>query len=205
MILFRQLSELHQEFNIQHCEDASPNNYSRVVHTAELYRLAAILYLHRVAERSRIMFADHSRYDTECNLPILAPHPYRVQDDMLSLLDMKLPLCTSPWPVFVLACEFRVHHHQVLHLKVDRVLETRGRYHSDLHEGRRRVLKVIDKMQRERRIGNIDMMREIIEGIWKHSDLTADDRRGPRHDDSVFDVYDWGKIVNLKGGFPSFI
>lgn len=154
---------------------------------------------------------------------------------MLSLLDTKLELCTSPWPVFVLACKYAVdldhvddrdhgrprsyndpppapispNDAQLVYStgsnRAVEATESTGSKHTDLHEGRRRVLRVVDRMQRKRRIGNIDMMREIIEGIWKHSDLAADDPRCQScHRNPSFDIYDWRKVVNLKGGF-SFI
>lgn len=235
-VLSRRLHDLHQDYKVEPCEYTSVDESSRVIDTAELYRLAAILYLHRVIDRSKTIFPGLYRSSTEFNLQFPAPHMYLVRDTILSLLDTKLKLCTSPWPMFVLACEYTMdldHLDDQDHSRPQRynapppvsispndaqlvcsadsnraveATESAGTNYTDLHEGRRRVLRVIDRMQRKRRIGNIDMMREIIEGIWKHSDLAADDPRCQScHRNPSFDIYDWRKVVDLKGGFPSFI
>ncbi|KAL3417112.1 hypothetical protein PVAG01_11112 [Phlyctema vagabunda] len=79
-----------------------------------------------------------------------------------------LGVCTSPWPFFVAACE---------------VIDDDQRF---------RVLRALHKMRVERRIGNIEIMREIIEGLWKKRDLG-------------FSNLDWRQIAESQGHMPSFI
>jgi hypothetical protein len=59
-------------------------------------------------------------------------------------------------------------------------------------EQRVQTLDAIDKMQKERRIGNIGVMRNIIEGFWKRNDVQ--DWNG-----------DWRELIDSNGRLPSFI
>ena len=129
---------------------------AKIIYTAELYRLAALIYLHRSV--------------------ISTPSDSIVMKDLVARsLDIieKLGICTSPWSIFMTACEVI----------------------SD--EQRVRILKAVDKMQKERRIGNIEIMRSIIEAVWKQTDLQPCPQGTMR--------VDWKSLVDLKRQIPSFI
>lgn len=59
----------------------------------------------------------------------------------------RLHLATCPWPLFVIACESV----------------------SDCH--RIQILEAIQRMEDVRKIGNVHVLRRIIEGFWKQQDL----------------------------------
>jgi len=79
-----------------------------------------------------------------------------------------LGICTSPWPMFVVACE------------------------AVTDEQRIEVLDAINTMQKKRRIGNVEIIRGIIEALWKRRDLS---------DENV----DWRDLFDAEGRLPSFI
>lgn len=87
----------------------------------------------------------------------------------------ELKVCTSPWPMFMIACEVS----------------------SD--EQRVRVLRALDVMQEVRRIGNVDVMRHIIETLWKKRDLNADGVGEEGREIGWRDVFDTAQRM------PSFI
>lgn len=112
-------------------EDAftTPPKRSRVLATAEIYRIAAILYLQRACP---IDGDDSTRRSY-------------VEDAFRALETLKVP--SSPWPVFVVACE------------------------SQSEEQRMIILQMLDRMDSTRNIGNILVLRDIIERFWKQNDL----------------------------------
>jgi hypothetical protein len=61
----------------------------------------------------------------------------------------QLEVATSPWPLFVLAVECR----------------------SD--EQRMQIMRTLDKMESQRNIGNVLVMRGMIESFWTQVDLQA--------------------------------
>lgn len=103
--------------------------------TAELYRLASLLYLQRAVPT----FGDDlRRIDySERALEALAT----------------LGVATSPWPVFITACE------------------------TQTDEQRIRILEVLDHMAEFRNVGNVYVMRGIIETTWKQQDLRDTDNK----------------------------
>ncbi|KAI1439296.1 fungal-specific transcription factor domain-containing protein [Xylaria sp. CBS 124048] len=103
--------------------------------TAELYRLAAFLYLHRVCS------------------PDVPPEPKPVYLRAAMQILANLKVCTSPWPLFVVACE------------------------TETDEQRISILRTLDRMDEERHIGNVFVLRHIIESFWKQQDLQADSGR----------------------------
>ncbi|KAK7223114.1 hypothetical protein V2G26_011117 [Clonostachys chloroleuca] len=119
---------LHPDENL--C--TTPAERCRTLVTAELYRLAAILYLQRVCP----MEGDHAR--------------------RVGYLDQafdayaKLESVSSPWPLFVAACESRKDEQRLI------------------------ILEILDEMERARSIGNISDMRRAIEMYWKQCDLRVD-------------------------------
>lgn len=109
-----------------------PLKRSCALATAELYRLAALLYLQRV---SPMVGDDVSR----------AHYLYQAYGS-LEILDV----ASSPWPIYVIACESR------------------------LEEQRMTMLRILQDMERTRNVGNIEVMRKLVEFIWKQNDLQAD-------------------------------
>ncbi|KIW66023.1 hypothetical protein PV04_08232 [Phialophora macrospora] len=102
----------------------------RIRRTAEFYHLAALIYFNRQIRR----------YPTDS--PI-------VQSLVLTALGLvsEMEVCTSPWPMFVVACEV---------LNDDQRLQ---------------VLEVLTKMESRRRMGNISVTKIIVESLWKQQDL----------------------------------
>lgn len=107
-----------------------PARQAAMLATAELYRIAAGLYLHRVA-------------------PQPADNPASAVERAFAALD-RLEVPTSPWPVFVVACECRGEAQRV------------------------RILRALDAMDAARRIGNVYSLRDLIEAFWTQRDLAAD-------------------------------
>ncbi|KAI1389659.1 fungal-specific transcription factor domain-containing protein [Hypoxylon trugodes] len=108
---------------------------TRILTTAELYRIATYLYLQRTGECTqshelRTMYLEQAF-------------------QALGILDV----CTSPWPLFVIACETENDQQRIL------------------------ILQALDRMDDERRIGNVYVLRDIIESYWKQQDLQADSGR----------------------------
>lgn len=126
---------LRQEIQIHPGETAGAISQKRIALTAEFYRLAAVLYLYQVC-------------------PSEAIPPSSIEDYVskgLAVLD-QMEVCTSPWPLFILACN----------VKGDR--------------GRIRVMRVIDEGARDRRIGNYHIIKGLVQAVWKQQDLAADEK-----------------------------
>lgn len=105
--------------------------------TAELYRLAGLLYLQRV-----------------CPTPGDEVRRTDYLEQAFAALDT-LHVATSPWPIFVIACESQHEEQRIL------------------------TSQILDQMESIRSIGNILVMRNIIETIWKQQDLRGNlDRAG---------------------------
>ncbi|RKL32841.1 hypothetical protein BFJ72_g10341 [Fusarium proliferatum] len=111
----------------------------RILAIAELYRLAALLYLQRV----------HSIAEDDFTRPVYV-------QQALGILK-SLDVATSPWPVFIIACE------------VD-------------EQDRVSILHTVDRMDSVRSIGNIKVLRDIFKGIWKQQDLRSIGKAGQRVD-----------------------
>ncbi len=132
------LENLSQTIVIQPEQDA-PSSSARIdeVHiqdTAEFYHLAALIYFRRQILR-------------------IPPQSRSIQSLVGSALGLiaKMEICTSPWPLFVVACEVRTD------------------------EQRLQILQTLKKMEVHRRIGNIGVTRVIVEALWKQHDLAPDD------------------------------
>jgi hypothetical protein len=129
---------------------------TKILNTAELYRLAALIYLHRSV--------------------IGTPSDSLVMKDLvtrsLEILE-RLGVCTSPWPIFITACEVIGDEQRI------------------------KILDAVDKMQKERRIGNVEIMRSIFEAVWKQADLN------PRQEGKT--RVDWKSLVDTGKQIPSFI
>lgn len=138
-------------------ENITPNvDEARILSTAELYRIAALIYLHSSVIRK----------------PVGCPKLKLLVEIALSVL-IKLGICTSPWPLFIIACEVSGDEQRVI------------------------ILNTLEKMQKERRIGNVEIMRNIIEAVWKRADLNASTDMKTR--------VNWKELVDTSRQIPSFI
>lgn len=119
-------------------QSISAEERSKVLLTAELYRIAALLYNQRI----------HAGYLDRCH-----EREFFLIQAFQTL--GRLPICTSPWPLFVIACE------------------------ADSDDQRLVILRMLDHMDEARNIGNVFVLRDIILSFWKQQDLAADcDGRG---------------------------
>ncbi|GAP85805.1 putative acriflavine sensitivity control protein acr-2 [Rosellinia necatrix] len=149
------LSSLIQRLDPRHEAHLSRYDCTRTLATAELYRLAAFLYLHSVGS-------------TETSHDIKSGYLQQA----LHILD-SLKVCTSPWPLFVIACEVETDDQRI------------------------HILQTLDRMDEERHIGNVFVLRHIIESFWKQQDLQADSGRASSSK--------WWDVIDLKLSTPWFI
>lgn len=107
---------------------------SRIRVTADFYHVAALIYFHHHVQH------------------LASKHPTMkaLVRSALSLIS-QMEICTSPWPLFVVACEV-----------------------TDDSE-RLQILETFAGMEQHRRIGNIAITRMIVETVWKQHDLANDD------------------------------
>ncbi|EWY82689.1 hypothetical protein FOYG_14787 [Fusarium oxysporum NRRL 32931] len=126
----------------------------RILAIAELYRLATLLYLQRV----------HPIAEDDFTRPVYVQQALGVLKS--------LGVATSPWPVFVIACEVG---------EQDRVS----------------ILHTLNRMDSVRSIGNIKVLRYVIESIWKQQDLRSIGKAGQR--------VDWLQFVECDVPVPWFI
>lgn len=129
------LTSLEQRLEPSSLGQLTQQERTRVLTTAEMYRVATMLYLQRTAGGTQ---ANEIR-------AIFLDQAFR--------LLKTLAICTSPWPLFVIACE------------------------SETDEQRIKILQTLDRMDNERHIGNYFVLRGIIEMYWKQQDLHADNPR----------------------------
>lgn len=120
---------LCQELSPGEVANSTPAQINAASATAELYRLASLLYLQRVVP----IMGDEVRRATYLQQIFTALGTLRV--------------ATSPWPVFITACEARKEEERI------------------------HIVDVLDRMDKVRNIGNVRVMRGIIEMIWKQQDL----------------------------------
>lgn len=123
--------------------------------TAELYRIAAVLYLRAICPN----------IDATNQTSVWLEQAFKVLNG--------LDICTSPWPLFVVACE------------------------SQTDQQRIQILRALDRMDEDRKIGNIFVLRSLIENYWKQQDLQADaDKLRPLR---------WWELMNFDTAAPWFI
>lgn len=116
-------------------ECSTPGRRAFILATAEMYRLAALLYLLRVCPLK------DTQEDHRTRLEYLA----RAVETLA-----QLDVATSPWPLFVFACEAYTDDHRLL------------------------ILRTLDRMNTARRIGNLTTISAIVETVWNRQDLAAD-------------------------------
>ncbi|KAI0526696.1 fungal-specific transcription factor domain-containing protein [Xylaria bambusicola] len=146
---------LTQRLDPRHEEHLSRHDRIRTLATAELYRIATYLYLHRIGST-----------ETSQDTKSLYIH------QALQILG-SLEVCTSPWPLFVIACE------------------------TENDDQRISILRTLDRMDVERHIGNVFVLRHIIESFWKQQDLQADSGKAG--------TLKWWDTIDLNLSAPWFI
>ncbi|KAI0134653.1 fungal-specific transcription factor domain-containing protein [Xylariales sp. AK1849] len=149
------LANIEQRLDPVLSGELTPHKRTMVLTTAELYRIATFLYLQRTCNTS-------------------AAHELRTVylEQAFQVLSC-LPVCTSPWPLFVIACE------------------------TENDDQRIEILQTLDRMDDERCIGNVFVLRDIIESFWKQQDIHADSGR--------FSNVKWWDVVDLNIAAPWFI
>ncbi|KAK6209288.1 hypothetical protein LQW54_006392 [Pestalotiopsis sp. IQ-011] len=149
------LANLDQGMDPSYASQLCPYKRAMILNTAELYRLATFLYLQRAHNTAQV----HEL------------RPLYLQQAFAVL--RSLETCTSPWPLFVLACE------------------------ADTDDQRIDILQALDRMDSERHIGNIRVLRDIIEVFWKQQDMHADTGQSlnPK----------WWDVIDLNLATPWFI
>jgi hypothetical protein len=150
-----QLANLEQRLDPISAMHLTQHEQTMILTTAELYRIAAFLYLQRTcntaqAHEIRTIYLEQAFQILKC-----------------------LEICTSPWPLFVIACE------------------------TETDEQRIEILQTLDRMDNERHIGNVFVLRSIIETFWKQQDLKADNGR--------LSNVKWWDVVDLNTAAPWFI
>ncbi|KAG4031132.1 hypothetical protein MFRU_010g02570 [Monilinia fructicola] len=153
--LVKQLENAHQISSILEDDTTGKIDQIKIEKTAELYRLGALIYLHSVLL-----------------VPSDSDEIQRLVIKALKILTSN-GVCTSPWPLFITACEVVCDEQRI------------------------QILDVLEDMQSERRIGNLEIVRGIIETVWKQMDLTEGNGVSKR--------IDWRKLVDMRQRIPSFI
>jgi hypothetical protein len=108
----------------------APIDEARIRTTATFYHLAALIYFRRQVRHQ----------------PTRSPSVQSLVSTALEIAS-RMEVCTSPWPMFVVACE-------VIN-EVQRV----------------QVLEILTNMETQRGMGNISVTRMIVEALWKQYDL----------------------------------
>lgn len=148
------LSRLKQHLPTEY-ETQSVKEQTKVLLTAELYRIAAVLYLRAICPN----------IDSTNQTPLWLDQAFKVL--------ASLEICTSPWPLFVVACESKVDEQRIV------------------------ILRSLDRMDQDRKIGNVYVLRSLIENYWKQQDLQADgDRVKPLR---------WWELMTFDTAAPWFI
>lgn len=147
-----QLQHLQQEVLITTGVTAGIVDVQRISLTADFYRKAAQLYLEQVMPGQHMQ--DHYIED--------------LVNDCFTLLD-QLGLCTSPWPLFVLANWCVEDEHRI------------------------KILAILEAMNHERRIGNVEVVETIVRALWRRIDLRAPDKKF--HDIDWRDLVDTNEFM----------
>lgn len=153
-----QLRCLNQEVQLHSEAESAVSETSRITTTAAFYRVAALLYLEDVA----VDLSDGGKHVQD-----LIQYGFGLLGNM--------DICTSPWPLFILAC------------------------YSNSDERRIRVLRMLEAMQSKRRIGNVQVLEGIIKAVWKQQDildLSSGVARKP---------VDWRDLIAMTSPMPSFV
>ncbi|KAJ4360695.1 uncharacterized protein N0V89_001262 [Didymosphaeria variabile] len=169
-IRFRLLN-LRQEIYIYPDETSGHISHTRIHHTAEFYQVAAMLYLYNTYPAT----APSSSTSSPPNSPLPFPSIPDLVRKAFMLLD-QMEVCTSPWPLFVVACN---------------VSEDRDRIE---------IMRIFEEGSQVRRVGNYDVITGLVKAVWSRGDLKVDEGR-----DGSAKIPDWRELVDEKTGMPSFI
>lgn len=164
------LLNLRQEIYIYTDDTTGHISHTRIHLTAELYRVAAMLYLYNTYPT----IAPSAPTSSPPNSPIPFPSVPELVRQAFMLLD-QMQVCTSPWPLFVVACN---------------VAEDRDRIE---------VMRIFEEGSKVRRIGNYDVIMGLVKAVWSRGDLRNDEGR-----DMSAKLADWRELVDEKMGMPSF-
>jgi len=85
----------------------------------------------------------------------------------------QMGICTSPWPLFIIACNVT----------------------SDIQ--RLKIFAILDTMNQKRRIGNYQIIKGLIQTLWKQQDLAANEKPSRK--------IDWRNLIDPDSFIPSFI
>jgi hypothetical protein len=99
--------------------------------TAELYRIATLLYLYAVCTDLADNMERHYRLNQALDI------------------FQQMAVCTSPWPLFIVAGEVTTDAQRII------------------------ILDVLGRMDKIRNIGNVLVVRRLIEAYWKQLDLVG--------------------------------
>ncbi|ORY68814.1 fungal-specific transcription factor domain-containing protein [Pseudomassariella vexata] len=149
------LSNLNQRLDPESETKLPTQERTRIRTTAELYRIATFLYLQRTINNAQVQ-------ETRT---VYLEQAFRVLGSMA--------VCTSPWPLFIIACETESDAQRIV------------------------ILQTLDRMDEERHIGNVFVLRNIIESFWKQQDLQVDSGRACN--------IKWWDVVDLNTVAPWFI
>lgn len=142
------LLNLRQEIFILPDETSGHISRKRIYHTAELYRVAAMLYLYDTCPDT----APSSSTSSLSNSPLPFPSVADLVRQAFMLFD-QIEVCSSPWPLFVVAC----------HITEDR--------------DRIEMTRIFEEASQVRRVGNYDVIMGLVKTVWGRVDLRTDEGR----------------------------
>ncbi|KAH7135689.1 fungal-specific transcription factor domain-containing protein [Dendryphion nanum] len=130
LLIRSRLQTLSQEIRLEIGETSGTLDQTRILLTADFYRIATHLYLYQIA-------------------PPQAIPPNAVKElvkEGWSVLD-QMEVCTSPWPLFILACNVG----------------------TDVE--RWKIMAMLEVMEERRGVGNYLLVRGLIQAVWMRADL----------------------------------
>lgn len=152
-----QLYNLEQEIYFAPEAGSGVFDTNRIKAAAEFYRVAACLYLEQVAQD-----------------PSSGKYIQALVHGGFALLG-EMDVCTSPWPLFILAC------------------------HSNSDELRIRILRTLEAMKSKRRIGNVHVLEQIIEAVWRQQDILG------INTDAHSSPVDWRNVIAMEAPMQTFV
>jgi len=99
----------------------SAEDQEKAAYTAELYRIASLIYLYRVARR----------------MPSDSPALSHLVEDAMSIFE-KTGISDSTWPMFVIGCEAKLDHHRAVMIDTFQATEEKRQF-ANIHWVRQMV------------------------------------------------------------------